>query len=63
MRRPLSLSPVFRGLREQLLTRASRNPVCEDCGEEYDPAHHALHKNQLCPRPQRPAPTTNSRTA
>lgn len=49
MPRPLSLTPAFRGLREDLLTKGSRWPVCPTCGEEYDPAGHVLHVRQLCP--------------
>ena len=63
MRRPLSLSPVFRGLRENLMERTTRWPVCEACGQEYDPAHHVLHKQQLCPGPQAQATTITPRTA
>lgn len=50
MTRPLALSPVFRGLREALLTKAAtRLPVCDRCGQPVEPDQWTLHRTQLCP--------------
>lgn len=49
MTRPLSHTPAFRGLREALLVKGDRWPVCERCGEPVEPSGWTVHRKQLCP--------------
>lgn len=48
MPRPLSLTPAFRGIREQILTRYPATPTCPDCGVPVEPQMWSFHRNQMC---------------